>query len=122
MEKEILNRRNVIRDLSFDFSLKVIELYKLLAEQHEFVISRQLLRSGTSIGANVEEAIEACSKKEFIYKMSLALKEARETKYWLGLLSAQTLVKLDVAELIKGANNIISILVKIVKSSKANSP
>lgn len=74
-----------ILDLAFDFSLKVIGLYKELIKQNEYVLSKQLLRSATSIGANVEEANAAQTKKDFIMKMSIASKEARETRYWLRL-------------------------------------
>jgi len=77
---------NLIQDRSFEFALEVIKLYKLLQQEKEYVISRQLLRSGTSIGANVTEAEAAQSKKDFLSKMSIASKEARETKYWLNLL------------------------------------
>ena len=86
---------NIILSKTFDFSLSVIELYKMLINQKEFVISKQLLRSGTSIGANVNEAVAAQTKKDFSYKMSIASKEARETKYWLLLLSKSNLVNLD---------------------------
>ncbi len=73
---------NVIRDKSFEFSLKIIDLYKFLHyEKKEYVLSKQLLKSGTSIGANIEESQAAQSKKDFISKMSIASKEARETHY-----------------------------------------
>lgn len=74
---------NPILRRSYDFSLKIIHLYKKLKEAKEYIISAQLLRSGTSIGSNVEEANAAMCKKEFISKMSIASKEARETKYRL---------------------------------------
>lgn len=79
-------KENIVLEMTFDFSLQIIELYKKLVGEKEFVLSKQLLRSDTSIGANVEEANAAQSKKEFIAKMSIASKEARETKYWLRLL------------------------------------
>lgn len=81
-----MKSENKILDLSFDFAIAIIELYKMLVQHNEYVISKQLLRSATSIGANVEEANAAQSKKEFIAKMSIASKEARETRYWLRLL------------------------------------
>src|SRR3989339_743794 len=84
---------NIIQKKSFDFALKIIELYKELVIQKEFILSKQLLRSGTSIGANVEEALAGQSKKDFIAKMSLASKEARETKYCLKLLQESQIVK-----------------------------
>ena len=78
---------NIIVDKSYAFALRIIKTYKYLTqEQKEFVLSKQLLRSGTSIGANVEEAIAASSKADFIHKFNIAAKEARETSYWLRLL------------------------------------
>ena len=77
---------NAVQEKSFAFAVRIVRLYKYLAaEQKEFVLSKQLLRSGTGIGANVEEAIGGISRKEFAAKMSLAYKEARETSYWLRL-------------------------------------
>ena len=79
---------NIIVDKSYAFALRIIKTYKYLTqEQKEFVLSKQLLRSGTSIGANVEEAIAASSKADFIHKLNIAAKEARETSYWLRLLN-----------------------------------
>lgn len=76
-----MKKDNIILDKSFDFALRIIELYKQMTAQHEYVLSKQLLRSATSIGANVEEATAAISKKDFAAKMSIASKEARETRY-----------------------------------------
>src|SRR5215213_989015 len=87
-----MKSENKILDLSFDFAIQIIELYKILIEQKEFVLSKQLLRSATSIGANVEEANAAQTKRDFIAKMSIASKEARETRYWLRLLDKSKLV------------------------------
>jgi len=79
---------NIIVSKSYSFALKVIELYKyLVSEKKEYVLSKQLLRCGTSIGANIHEAVASESKKDFIHKLGIALKEARETSYWLRLLS-----------------------------------
>ena len=78
---------NVILEKSFKFAVRVVKLYKYLCEdKKEFVLSKQILRSGTSIGANAEEAIAGQSNKDFIAKISIAQKEARETRYWLKLL------------------------------------
>lgn len=78
---------NIIRDKSFAFAIRVVNLYKYLCEEKkEFVLSKQLLRSGTSVGANVEEAIGGQSDKDFVSKLSIAYKEAREIIYWLKLL------------------------------------
>jgi four helix bundle protein len=109
---------NKILNLTFDFSLQIIELYKLLIKQNEYVISKQLLRSATSIGANVEEANAAQTKKEFIQRMSIASKEARETKYWLRLLDKSQIMKYDYTEHLKKIEHIINIVTKIVKTSQ----
>ncbi len=79
-------KESVIKEKSYSFALQIIELYKELMKQNEYVLSRQLLKSGTSIGANVEEALAGQSRADFLSKMSIASKEARETKYWLRLL------------------------------------
>ncbi len=109
---------NKILSLTFDFALEIINLYKLLIQQNEYVLSKQLLRSATSIGANVEEGNAAQTKKDFITKMSIASKEARETKYWLRLLDKSQIVKYNYAEHLKKIEHIINILTKIVKTSQ----
>lgn len=77
---------NIIVNKSYSFALEIINLYKLLIEKKEFVLSKQILRSGTSIGVNIHEGIASESKKDFIHKLGIAIKEARETSYWLNLL------------------------------------
>ena len=79
-------KKNVIKAKSFDFALRIVKLYQFLCNKKEFVLSKQLLRSGTSVGALVREAEQAESKADFIHKMAIALKEANETQYWLELL------------------------------------
>lgn len=91
-------KNNPIKERSFKFALSIIKLYKKLQGQNEFIISKQLLRSGTSIGANIEEVTAAQSKKDFLHKMSIASKEARETSYWLRLLKDGDLIKISVDE------------------------
>ena len=81
-----MNDYRKIDERTFDFALSTIEAYKYLVSKNEYVLSKQLLRSGTSIGANVHEAQAAQSKKDFVAKMAIASKEARETDYWLRLL------------------------------------
>lgn len=115
-----MQKDNLIQQKSFDFSLMVIELYKILVSQNEYVISKQLLRSATSIGANIEEAIAGQSKKDFLHKMSIASKEARETRYWLKLLDKSQIVKIDHTKHLKEIESIINILVKIVKTTSQN--
>ncbi len=91
-----------------------------MRQQNEFVLSKQLLRSGTSIGANTEEATAAQSRKDFISKMSISSKEARETNYWLRLLRDSQLCEgIDYTDLIKESEEIIAILTSIVKTTSA---
>jgi four helix bundle protein len=112
--------KSIIRDKSFQFSLNVISLYKELMKENEFIISRQLLKSGTSIGANIEEALAGQSKKDFIAKMSISSKEARETKYWLRLLKESELTSINVNNLLLDIEEIIKMLTAIVKTSQQN--
>ena len=82
-------KENVIAEKSFNFAVRIVKLYKYLCNnKKEYVLSKQLLRSGTSIGANVSEALQGQSKRDFLMKMNISLKEASETKYWLRLLKA----------------------------------
>jgi len=113
-------KENLICRLSFEFALCAIELYKLLTKNHEYVISRQFLKSATSIGANVEEAIAAYSKKEFISKMSIASKEARESKYWIRLLEKSQIMAYNYHLILEKIDSIINILTKIVKTAMNN--
>ena len=115
-----MKTENKIVSLTFDFSLEIIRLYKILVERKEYVISKQLLRSATSIGANVEEANAAQTKKDFIAKMSIASKEARETKYWLRLLDKSKRVPLDYSTFLTLIEHIINIITKIVKTSQTS--
>ncbi|MDR0305292.1 MAG: four helix bundle protein [Chitinispirillales bacterium] len=111
-----MKKENVIKEKSFAFALKVIALYKVLVERKEYVLSKQLLRSGTSIGANVEESTAAQSTNDFIHKLSIASKEARETKYWLMLLQQGKLVDYNYSPYLKDINEIINILTSIIKT------
>jgi four helix bundle protein len=110
-------KKSIIREKSFNFALEIIRLYKLLISEREFVISNQLLKSGTSIGANIEEAQAAQSKKDFLSKMSVASKEVRETRYWLLLLKESKLTNIPVENYLKEIEHIINILTKIVKTT-----
>ena len=110
--------KNIIVDKTFDFALEIIKLYKLLIDKNEYILSKQVLKSGTSIGANVEEAIAGQSKRDFISKMSIASKEARETRYWLKLLDRSQLVKHDYTKHLTNINDVVNILTAIVKTSQ----
>lgn len=111
---------NVIEIKSFDFAVRIVNLYKYLTDvKKEYVLSKQLLRSGTSIGANIAEAEQAQSKPDFISKMNIALKEAAETKYWIKLLHATNyLIKDETISILDDCVELERILVKIIKSSK----
>lgn len=111
---------NLIKEKTFAFSLLIIQLYKKLLEEKEYIISKQLLRSATGIGANVVEAEAAQSRKDFISKMSIASKEARETKYWLELLEQSELTKIELEEYQKEINSINKIITSIVKTTIEN--
>lgn len=110
-------KESPIQQKSFAFSLTIIKLYKELQRRNEYVISKQLLRSGTSIGANVEEGNAAQSKKDFLSKFSIASKEARETKYWLRLLAESDLVSINVTAELDQVEELIRILTAIVKTT-----
>ncbi|MBX9850498.1 MAG: four helix bundle protein [Cytophagaceae bacterium] len=113
-----MKKENIIIAKTFNFSLKTIELYKVLVKQNEYVISKQLLKSATSIGANVEEANAGQTKKDFIAKMAIASKEARETKYWLRLLEKSQIVKYNYSGFLSEIEEIIRILTSIIKTSQ----
>jgi len=114
-------KQSLIKEKSYSFALQVIGLYKELLKQNEFVLSKQLLRSGTSIGANVEEALAGQSRADFLSKMSIASKEARETNYWLRLIrDSKTIPKSKVEPLLIESESIISILTSIVKTTCIN--
>jgi four helix bundle protein len=112
--------RNPVLEKSFLFAMKVVILTRVLREEKkEFVLSRQLLKSGTSIGANVEEALGASSKRDFINKMIIAHKESRETSYWLRLVYHTEIINKTVYdELYLMNEELIRLLVSIIKTSK----
>jgi four helix bundle protein len=109
---------SIIQQKSFQFALEIIRLYIQLQERREYVLSNQLLRSGTSIGANVEEASGGQSRKDFLAKMYIAYKEARETKYWLRLLQHSKLVNIDLTNELTCVDEIIRILSSIIKTTE----
>ena len=113
-------RENIIKDKSFDFAVRIVNLYKwLTTEKKEYVLSKQLLRSGTSVGAMVKEAEHAESKADSIHKMAIAQKEINECIYWLDLLNATDFMNKDQFESInKDAVEIIKLLTSIIKGVK----
>jgi four helix bundle protein len=113
--------KSIVLEKSFLFALEVIELFKKLQSEREYVLSKQLLRSGTSIGANVEEALAGQSRRDFLAKMAIASKEARETHYWLVLLQKSKLTKLELTRAVQDNKELIRILTSIVKTTGENS-
>ena len=111
---------NIVEEKSKDFAVRIVKLYKYLcSEKQEYVMSKQVLRSGTSIGANIAEAQEGQSKKDFISKMSIALSEASETAYWLELLVRTEYITQSQYENIKeDCRELIKLLTAIVKRSR----
>jgi len=113
-------KENPLKDKSYSFALRSVNLYKhLSADKREFVLSKQILRSGTSIGANVAEANQAQSKADFVHKLSVALKEAVETEYWLNLLRDSEFLSQEQAEsMLSDCLELIRILTASIRTSK----
>lgn len=114
--------KNIIENKSFDFAVRVVNLYKHLTEdKKEYILSKQVLKSGTSIGANVSEAERGQSKADFNAKINVALKEANETYYWLRLLYAtRYITEKEFVSMEKDINELLSILVAICKKTNTN--
>ena len=114
MEKE-----NLIKDKSLAFAIRIVKLYKLLCERKEYVLSKQLLRSGTAIGALIRESEHAQSKADFINKLSIALKEANETEYWLILLmKTDYLNEAEYSSIMVDCKEVLKLLISIIKTIK----
>jgi four helix bundle protein len=116
-----MKKENIIQEKTFAFAIRIVNLYKFLCEEKkEFVLSKQVLRSGTSIGANIEESIGGQSDKDFFTKITIAYKEARETVYWLKLLLATDYLNQEQADsLLNDADEICKILCKIQLTMKS---
>jgi len=115
-------KESVLRDKSYQFALRIIKLYKyIVAEKKEYVLSKQILRAGTSIGANVEEANQAQSKADFVHKLSIAQKEAFETDYWLRLLrDSEYLTAAQADSLLNDCREVQKLLTTSIKTAKEN--
>lgn len=114
-------KENVIKNKSFDFALRIVKLYQFLCDKNEFVLSKQLLRSGTAIGALVREAEHAESTADFIHKLSIALKEANESDYWIDLLhQSDYLDEVSYKSIQADLLEILKLLVSIIKTLKQN--
>lgn len=112
---------NVVREKSYEFALRIVKLYKYLAdEKREYVLSKQVLRSGNSIGANIEEAIQAQSTNDFIHKLSISLKEAAETNYWLRLLRDSDILNRKQADsILEDCEELQKLLTAVIKTTKS---
>jgi four helix bundle protein len=115
MEKE-----NIVKEKSYKFSLRIVKLYKYLIEnKNEYILSKQVLRCGTSIGANIEEAIGGITKKDFVNKIFISYKEARETHYWIRLLRDSDYLESNLSEsILSECEELIKITGKIISSSR----
>jgi four helix bundle protein len=110
---------NVVAEKSYQFSLRIVRLYQYLKNRNEFELSKQIMRSGTSISSNVEEALGATSKKEFLSKISISYRETRETKLWLRLLRDSRMLSEPEAEsLLKDCEELLRIIGSIQKTTK----
>lgn len=116
-----MEKSNLIKDKSLTFAIRIVKLCKLLCEERkEYVLSKQLLRSGTAIGALVRESEHAQSKADFINKLSIALKEANETEYWLVLLTkTDYLNETEYSSIIVDCRELLKLLISIIKTIKA---
>ena len=115
-------KNNIIKDKSYSFALRIVKMCRYLtSEKQEYVLSKQVLRSGTSIGALVMEAEHAQSRADFVNKMNVALKEANETTYWLSLLKDSGYIDEQMFNsILPQSEELLKILISIVKTSKSN--
>jgi four helix bundle protein len=111
---------NIVLTKSYDFAIRIVKMYQYLAtDKKEYIISKQVVRSGTSIGANVEEAVGGLTKKDFSAKMNIAYKEARETRYWLRLLHDTGYLEKTIYEsILKDCEELLKLLFSIIKTSR----
>lgn len=113
-------KENVIKIKSFAFALRIVMAYQFLCKKKEFVLSKQMLRSGTAIGALVREAEQAESSADFVHKMAIALKEANETEYWIELLNRSNYLEENISLSLKAdLTEILKLLTSIIKSTKS---
>ena len=113
--------KSLIKKKAYEFALRIVDLYRMLISANEYVLSKQLLKAGTSIGANVEEAIAGQSRADFLSKMSIASKEARESNYWLRLIKDSKILEgHNVDALLAESSEIVRILTSIVKTTSSN--
>ncbi|MEQ1849920.1 MAG: four helix bundle protein [Candidatus Peribacteraceae bacterium] len=113
-------RENPLRSKSFAFSIRIVKAYSYLQKKNEYVMSKQLLRCGTSIGANIQEALQAQSKKDFVAKLQISMKEAFESKYWIQLMQHTSfLSRVQANSLLQDLEELLKLLTAIIKTSKS---
>ena len=113
-------KNNILKQKSFDFAVRIVNLYKYLKKEHsEYILSQQIIRSGTSVGALIREAEHAESLKDFAHKLNIGLKEANETQYWLDLLYTTAFITKKMYEsIIKDCEELLKLLTASVKTTK----
>ncbi|GJM29993.1 MAG: four helix bundle protein [Cyclobacteriaceae bacterium] len=115
-----MENKSIVKEKSILFALSVIKLYQQLRNNQEYIISKQLLKCSTAIGANISEALAAESRRDFVHKMSLASKESRESYYWLLLLNRSQLIDFDFSSELESCEELIRLLTSIVKTSRSS--
>lgn len=116
-----MTRESIVYEKAFKFSIRIVKLYQYLCDKKEYILSKQILKSGTSIAANIKEGLYSQSKKDFIHKMNISLKEAAETEYWIELLKETGYITKNMHDdIIEDNCELIKLLVSIVKTSKQN--
>ena len=118
MENVNYKSKSMVLKKAFNFAVSIVKLNETLNEAKQFVLAKQLVRSGTSIGANINEALAGYSKRDFIFKMSLALKEANETEYWLMLLKETKAINVDFVSFLNEAIELQRMLTAILNTTK----
>ncbi|WP_066688437.1 four helix bundle protein [Christensenella intestinihominis] len=117
-----MDNQSIVAEKSFSFAVRIVKLYQYICNnKKEYVLFKQLLRSGTSIGANIQEALNGQSKRDFLSKMNIALKEAGETQYWLRLLTAtEILTEKESRSILDDCTELLKMLTSIVKTTSSN--
>lgn len=117
-------KKSIIGEKSFAFAVRIVRMYRYFSEfKKEYVLSKQLLRAGTSIGANIQEGLQGVSSKDFQYKLSISLKEAEETMYWLRLMKETDYIDdMTFNSMSADCHELIKILTAILKTSRSNNP
>jgi four helix bundle protein len=121
--KKFMKTENLVAEKSYFFASRIIKLNRFLNAKKEFILANQVLRSGTSIAANIEEAIGGCSRKEFVVKISISYKEARETRIWIRLMKDNGIIsEREALSLLQDCDELLRILTAILNTAKSSNP